>query len=137
RGPHILDVVEPARSFLARADAAVPRAAGLPARAGDAERALEHEALVDTFDRRIARGGSLPVDASPRAERCQLDPGRPVGAHQPVNDAHDGAAVEHRELTLDDDVSDLPAPPRYPVLQLESHQQLVPARVDGSVGPLV
>ncbi len=53
-------------------------------------------------------------------------------------DDRDGrAAVDDRQLPLEDDVSDLPAPARHAVLQLERGEVHVAARVDGAVGPFV
>ena len=114
-----------------------PRAAALPDAACDPEGALEDEATVHALDRGIAACEALAVDAPPRAERRQLEPDRPARADEPVHDADRRPPVRHRELALEDDVPELPAPPRHAVLELEGDEELIAARVDGTAGPLV
>ena len=135
--PEVLAVAEPARRLLARADVAVPGAAGLPAVSADAVGALEDEAAICRLDPRRAVRVALAVHAAPRAERRQLEPHRPVRGEQPVDDADRRRTVRHRELALEQDPADLPAPARHAVVEVERDEQLVAARVDGSVPPLV
>ena len=45
--------------------------------------------------------------------------------------------MRHRELALQDDVSDLPPPARDTAVDFERREQLVACRVDGAARPLV
>ena len=137
RRPEILAVVQPARRLLARPHAAIPGAARPPARAGDAVGALELEAVRGRLDRRVAVREALAVDAPPRAERRELEPDRPVGGHETVDDPDRAAAVCHRDLALEDDVPDLPAPPRHAPVERERDEELVAARIDRAGPPFV
>src|SRR5262249_9545445 len=130
-------VVQPALVLLACADPAIPLAARLPPRAGDAVGALEDEPVRDALDGRVAPGEALAVDAAPRAQRRQLEPHGAVGAQHAVDDAAPGPPAGHRDLALEHDVADLPAPAGDAAVELERDEQLVAARVDGAAAPLV
>ncbi len=135
-GPEVLAVVEPARRLLARAHVAVP----LAARPASPRRRRGTRPRRRSRRRPVSIPGCavrvpLAVDAAPRAERRQLEPHRPVGREQPVDDADRRRAVRHRQLALEHDPADLPAPARHAVLEVERDEQLVAARVDGAARP--
>ena len=136
-GPQILAIGETARCLFARTDVAVPAASSAPTEAVDAVGALEHESARRLFDRGRTIRVSLTVHASPGAKRRQLEPHRPVGGNEPMDDRNDRRSVRHRDLALDDDAADLPAPARDAVLELERNEQLVAARIDRPARPLV
>src|SRR2546429_139574 len=59
------------------------------------------------------------------------------GPPQPVHDSQGGAAPDHGQLPLHDDVADGEAPHRQPVPQRERLELHEAGRVDGTTGPLV
>src|SRR5207247_1822042 len=123
--------------LFARTNVAVPLAAGLPARSGDAVRTLEDEAARRLLDLRRAVRVPLAVNAPPRAKRRQLEPHRPGGCEEPVDDAHGRRAVGGGELAFQHDRADLPTPARDAVREVEGDEELVALRVDRAAAPLV
>ena len=137
RGPQILAIGEAACSLLARPDVAIPAALSVPTVTVDAIGAFEHEAARRLLGRGGAVGVPFAVDAPPGTERCQLELHRAIGRNEPMDDRNDGRSVRHRDLALQNDAADLPAPARNTVCELERCEQLVPAGIDRTTPPLV
>ena len=84
------------------------------------------------LDGRVACRPALAVDAAPGAERRELERDRPIGPDETVHDTDRRPPVGHRQLALEHDVTELPAPARDAVVELERDEVPVPA---GSTAP--
>ena len=94
-----------------------------------------HRATAGAGDGPVAFGVGVP----PRAQRGQRQLDRHPGGRgdEPVHDGDAVAAVGHRDLAFQDDLTDPPAPPGYAVRELEVLQVVVTGRVERAGRPLV
>jgi hypothetical protein len=97
----------------------------LIAGAAHAVRAVEDESIVARRNRRFATSNALTIYVPPGGHGGQLQPDRPPGMHEAMDDANRRSSVQHRQLGLEDDVVELPRPSRHALDQLEADQVVV------------